>query len=354
MDPKELKARFEPKQTKVIEADPQVLGARFTPCGKYLVAGTFDGRVRRWHVGDDSLPELEALTGHNGWVQAVATSAESSWLFSADTWGQVRGWCYADEKPEPKWSVPEAHGGWIRALAASPDGKALASCGADRKLRLWSAADGKPIRDLVENGEDLYTLAWHPDGQSIFCGDAKGIVKHWDLASEKCLREFNAGVLFKLDRLQDVGGARCMALDQQAKRLAVGGTKVGNGGSVTGIPTLLVFEVASGELKETRELGSTNDVYVCDVAWHKEGFLMAVTSGQPGAGKLLFLRPEDKDPFVSNTSMANCHTLSVHPDGLRLAVVATNRGSNGNGRPKGEYKGNKSPIHLFALPAAPA
>jgi WD40 repeat protein len=64
----------------------------------------------------------------------------------------------------------------------------------------------KPLREFGENSEDLYTLAWHPDGQSLFCGDAKGIVKQWEFASGKCLREFNAGVLFKLDRLQDVGG----------------------------------------------------------------------------------------------------------------------------------------------------
>ena len=36
-------------------------------------------------------------------------------------------------------------------------------------------------------------------------------------------------------------------------------------------------------------------------------------------------------PFFLSAKMANCHSLSMHPDGRRFAVVAANKGSNGNG-----------------------
>jgi hypothetical protein len=55
--------------------------------------------------------------------------------------------------------------------------------------------------------------------------------------------------------------------------------------------------------------------------------------------------------------MPNLHSLSWHPNGTRLAVVATNPGSNGNGRPldkEGNYIGNKSPIHVFEVAGASA
>jgi hypothetical protein len=45
----------------------------------------------------------------------------------------------------------------------------------------------------------------------------------------------------------------------------------------------------------------------------------------------------------------------VHPNGIRLAVSATNGGSNGNGRrigKDGEYPGNYSPLHILDLPQA--
>ena len=52
--------------------------------------------------------------------------------------------------------------------------------------------------------------------------------------------------------------------------------------------------------------------------------------------------------------MPNCHSLAVHPNGRRLAVTATNGGSNGNGRQldkSGEYPGNWSPVHIWEMQA---
>src|SRR5688500_925287 len=95
-DPKELLKQFEPKEINVIAAEPQVSLARFSPCGKVLVAGSYDRRVRRWNIaaGDAAaaeapapepekakkgkpapatpVPEMPAIEGHNGWVEALA------------------------------------------------------------------------------------------------------------------------------------------------------------------------------------------------------------------------------------------------------------------------------------------
>jgi hypothetical protein len=79
-----------------------------------------------------------------------------------------------------------------------------------------------------------------------------------------------------------------------------------------------------------------------------------VTYGTPGAGQLLYVLPEEGKPFFTR-KMSNLHSLSWHPDGKWLAVVATNPGSNGNGRPldkEGNYVGNKSPIHVFEVAGA--
>jgi hypothetical protein len=81
---------------------------------------------------------------------------------------------------------------------------------------------------------------------------------------------------------------------------------------------------------------------------------MAVTSGQPGQGKLLFQVPSAAQPFFQ-AARANCHSLAVHPDGRRLVVCATNANSAGNGRRIGkgsEYPGNFSPLLTWEMPAA--
>src|SRR4029079_2295136 len=97
---------------KTIPAEPQIRGAWFSPCGKLLVGGGFEGRVRRWTADDQA--ELPALEGHHGWVGGIAFRAEGELLFTADSWGQMVCWSgYAAEKPEVKWKLETAHDGWI-------------------------------------------------------------------------------------------------------------------------------------------------------------------------------------------------------------------------------------------------
>ncbi|MBI3469195.1 MAG: hypothetical protein HY000_39835 [Planctomycetes bacterium] len=228
----------------------------------------------------------------------------------------------------------------------------MAPCGAGTLPR--SAAGGTKRLELVGHGEDVFCVVFHPDARSLVSGDMKGVVKHWDLETGTCMRDLDASVLFKLDRLQDVGGVRCLAFDPNGTMLACGGTRPKVGANVQGNPTILLFDWHTGMLKHEPQLGGEGDGFVYDMHFHPDGFLMAVTSGNPGQGKFLFIRPRDKDPFFVTTKMPNCHSLAVHPNGLRLAVTATNGGSNGNGRQldkSGEYPGNWSPVHVWDMPA---
>jgi hypothetical protein len=110
-------------------------------------------------------------------------------------------------------------------------------------------------------------------------------------------------------------------------------------------------DVATGKVRQTRKIGTDNDGFVHDLHLHADGFVMAVSSGQPGNGKLFFQREGDAEPFFS-AAIPNCHSLAVHPDGKRLAVVATNAGSSGNGRVLDKdknYPGNWSPVVLWDM-----
>ena len=357
---------YEAKELKVVTADPQLTQARFSVCGRMLLGASYDGRVRRWDASGADLPESAAIEGHGGWVTAIATTTHGELLFSGDSWGQLRCTPYIGEKPASKWSVAQAHDGWLRDVAVSPDGTRIATSGMDKRVRVWSAADGSKQADFAIgerpafaprngcNDGDVSRVQFTPDGNHLLLADLKGGVHLWDLAAGKSVRKFDAGSLFKLDRLQDVGGVRCLAVDKEQKLLAVGGTTPKNGGTVVGPPTLLVFDYASGELKYTLQYGDTNDCWVSDVAFHADGFVMVVCCGTPGSGKLAFQRLDEKEPMFTSKKMINCQSLAAHPDGKRLAVVATNAGSNGNGRPlnkMGEYEGNKSPIFVMEVNA---
>ena len=98
-------------------------------------------------------------------------------------------------------------------------------------------------------------------------------------------------------------------------------------------------------------LPQRGDGFVHHLAWHADGFVMAVTSGQPGTGKFLSQQPDDAAPFFI-VPKPNCHSLAVHPNGKRIIVAATNGNSAGNGRPlKGNgYLGNFSPLLVWDMP----
>ncbi|MBW3540468.1 MAG: hypothetical protein KY476_09365 [Planctomycetes bacterium] len=372
-DAKILKEKYEPKQSLVVGPDFQVTAARFSPCGRFLIGAGFDAKLHRWRVPEAApaepaaaeaeknpdknaqQPTLEALApiaGHNGWVTSLAFHPDRERLFSVDSWGRLACWKYADEAPQPLWQVEAAHAGFIRDVAVSPDGSKLASCGRDGFIRLWATADGAKQAELAGHNEDVHSVRFHPAEAALVSGDLKGAVIHWDLSTGKLARRFDAAELYALSRDQEVGGAKCLRFSPDGMTLAAAGTRPKNGGTVQGTPLLVLFDWKTGQVAKKLEFGATSDVYVFDLEFHPAGFLMVVTCGGPGNGKFLYQRIDDKEPFFVTTQMANCQSLSVHPDGRRIAVAATNRGSNGNGRPldkDGNYLGNTSPIHVFEM-----
>jgi len=350
----DLTARFDPKPIKTLAPELQLWSARFSPCGKILAAGGMDGTVRRWDVSDPKTPELAPLTGHESWVQTIAFVG--SRIVSGDSWGTLIARDYADTADaKAVWKHAAAHDGWLRQIAVSSDGSRIATCGRDQAVRVWLAADGKKELELVGHNQDVFCLAFHPDGKSLISGDLMGGIKHWDLASGKVVRTFDAKVLCKSDRLQDIGGVRCLRFDAAGETFGAAGTKPKNGGNVQGLPTIQLFDWKTGKAKEIVSFGVDGDALIYDFEFHPAGFLIGVSSGNPGIGKLFLTRVGDAAPFVLNSKMANCLSMALHPDGKRLVVTGTNSGSNGNGRQldkNGKYAGNRSPVHLLEFPKA--
>ena len=366
-----------PQPVTVIKTERQISSIRFSPDGKFLFAAGRDGKIHRWDLSQPQppveepadpkkknskspepvFPELPPLTGHDGWVSQIAFHPKSPHLFSADTWGRLIGWSLADETPKPVWNVPAAHDGWIRQIALSADGERLATCGFDKTIRLWSTSDGKKLQEIAGQGEDVFSLAFHPDGKSLVAGDLKGIVKQWDLAEGKAVREFDAKILYMLSLIQDVGGVRVLAFDTEGKTLAVAGAKPASGGFVEALPLVKFFNWSDGSEIQTLNIGEKTEGFVHELTFHPDGYWVGVCSGQPGRGRFFFHRTGEPQPFfTADKQMPNCHSIALHPSGERFAVIS-NAGISGQQKSKareGIYPGNTSPIHIFDLPKTTA
>jgi len=340
------------KPLHVAATDRQMVCARFSPDGAVLAGGAIDGTVRRWKVEEKKLEPMPPLNGHHGWVTAVAFHPKEPWMFTADSWGQFRAQTFAEDEPKTQWKLEAAHDGWLRQIAITADGQHLATCGRDQAVRVWTP-DGKSVAEHLHS-EDVFAITFSPDGQQVVFGDQHGHLHAWDFTANKITKSFEAPVLFKTDRIQDIAGLRVLAFFDGGKLLLAAGTTPDKGATIQSTPTLLAFDFASGELKHKFTHGAVKDGFIEDLAVHPDGYVMAVTSGDPGNGKLLLIRLGEADAFDSATQLPNCQAIALHPDGRRFAIASTNRDSNGNGRrtdKEGAYPANTSPVNLFELPA---
>lgn len=336
--------KLEPKQIAEFKSERQISAARFSADGSMLAAAGYEPAVRRWSFDGKDLTPQPSLNGFHGYTTALVFHPEKPILFAADSWGQLA--CFEDEKA--LWRNETAHDGWLRQISVSKDGSRIATCGKDGFVRVWDAATGKKLAEHHAE-EDVYALTMS-DG--ITFGDMRGRIETWDVELKKKLKSFDGSVLYKLDRIQDLGGLRVLMHIDDGRTLLAAGTTPQNGATPQSIPTILFFDTTTGKLTKTVTHGTNKEGYVQDLVQHPSGCLMAVSAGTPGSGQLFLLDPAEKEVFHENKKMANCHALALHPDGKHFVVTSTNRDSNGNGKSlakDGSYKTNTSPLHLLEM-----
>jgi WD40 repeat protein len=344
MQPKAPAANAPKELGKPLTPPTQVTRVRFSPDGKTLAAACFDAKVRRWDVTGKEPVELPALGEHNGWVTDVAFGAKT--LFSCDSWGRLSAW----QDAKHLWTVEDAHDGWVRGITVNESG--LATCGKDGFVHFWGREKGTKLYGF-DAKSDLLSVCFASDGTSAFVGDLFGTIREFGIAYGKELRTFEVKEFHKLDRIQDVGGVKCLMLSGDGKTLFAGGAEPKTGGFVQCVPLLVAFDRATGKRVSQWKGANDNEGYVTDLAWHPGGFVIFTTSGQPGQGKFHIWKPGDEKALFSGGKHPNCHSVALHPDGDKIAVSATNANSSGNGRVKGtggEYPANTSPVQMWSLP----
>lgn len=339
------------KVERILTHERQFLCCRYAPDRGSLFAAGFDGQLHRWRLAD---ARHEAFPVHCGWVEAMALHPDGTQLFTADSWGQVLCWPVAGDTLKPRWAIAQAHATWLRRLAISPSGAKLATCGNDRLVRVFSTVDGKLLAELIGHASHVHSVAFHQDDRILVSGDLKGVVKHWDLAGGKCVRELDASKLFKKFHQYDQGGVRSMTFDTQFQTLYCAGFEGTNANQAHGVPTVVAFDWASG--KERALLTPKADFKgpILDVVYHPAGFLIGAGSSEAG-GALWFWKPGEAKETHMIKHGNSFRGLGLHQDGVHLAAAAFGDAGGqrgGNGRrldAKGEYPDFQGTVVLYSL-----
>ena len=137
------------------------------------------GRIafERGHIGEGMVWTVESLR--------MATAA------GAEDWKRVAlanlaAW--RRQLTEPKGVYPRSHK--QGSVALSPNGKTiLAGINDNKTAQMYDAASGRPLGQPLEHPDEVYAMAFSPDGKTILTGCGDKTARLWDAASGRPLGE---------------------------------------------------------------------------------------------------------------------------------------------------------------------
>jgi WD40 repeat protein/serine/threonine protein kinase/tetratricopeptide (TPR) repeat protein len=162
----------------------------FSPDGKWILAGFWDGAVRlfsadnftfqrSWMASETHyIPGMQSL--YISPIHGIAVSPDGQTAAAASGDGTV--WMF-DFPGGHLLRILRGHQGEVRAVAFSPSGRILASASDDKTVRLWDAQEGFMIATLIGHIGGVVSLSFSPDGHLLASAD-RDSVRLWALGTD--------------------------------------------------------------------------------------------------------------------------------------------------------------------------
>jgi WD40 repeat protein/energy-coupling factor transporter ATP-binding protein EcfA2 len=182
----------------------------FSSDGKMLLTGSLDKTARLWDVQTGE--PLGELLRHEKSVYAVALSADGKTALTgcgdqiARLWNAENGsiiHSLAHERP-------------VWAVAFSSDGDMALTGGKGGGVKLWNARTGEFQNELKGTFNNVFDLAFSPDGRKILTGDLND-AKLWDTKSRRKLHSLHGTAVSDVAFSADGQTAATGAVDNKAR-----------------------------------------------------------------------------------------------------------------------------------------
>ncbi|GAP97277.1 high-affnity carbon uptake protein Hat/HatR [Leptolyngbya sp. NIES-2104] len=144
----------------------------FSRNGQWIVSSSLDGGVKLWRASDGKY--IASLVGHRGEVRAIAVS--DSMIVTGSLDRTIKLWRFDGTLI----NTLSGHLEQIYAIAFSPDGSQFASASLDKTIKLWTA-DGRLITTLSGHTDGVRSVAFSPDGELLASASRDHTVILWNL-----------------------------------------------------------------------------------------------------------------------------------------------------------------------------
>ncbi len=229
-----------------------VRAVAFFPNGFSLASGSYDRTVRLWNVSNNkSFGTLSNHLGSISGINAIAVHPNGNTFAIACIDKTIKLWNFRSGKPIRNL---EGHDGQVYGVAYSPDGKTLVSASADKTIKLWNWNRGEVLQTFTGHQDKVVAVIFHRDGKRIASASADKTIRIWDVATAKELIKITG----------HNSPVNAIAFSPDGKLLASGSQD----------QTIKIWDVSNGKLLKTLS-GHTGGVLA--VAFNRDG--QAIASG---------------------------------------------------------------------------
>ncbi|ORE04733.1 WD40 repeat-like protein [Rhizopus microsporus var. microsporus] len=148
---------------------------------------------------------MRVISGHLGWVRAVAVEPGNKWFATGAGDRTIKIWDLASGTL--KLSLT-GHISTVRALEVSPRHPYLFSCGEDKMVKCWDLEQNKVIRHYHGHLSGVYSLSLHPTLDVLVTSGRDATARVWDMRTKQAIHVLTG-------HTSTVSAVKCQEADPQ-------------------------------------------------------------------------------------------------------------------------------------------